>query len=211
MKKFILFITTLMVLVESCNNKSAKTDEQDHLTQKDSTGLQINKDSILLSLTAIILTHFKNEQYSLIADYIDPIEGVRFSPYGYIDTVNNIIFRHNDFSANADSSKQKKIEWGLMDGSGEPILKKFNQYIRTFVYDVDFLHPEKVAVNKFMGGGNSFNNLSSIYKTCDFTESYFSGFDKKYDGMDWRSLRLVFKLKGSTYYLVGIVHDQWTI
>ncbi|MEO5945843.1 MAG: hypothetical protein ABIP79_03440 [Chitinophagaceae bacterium] len=211
MKKFIVFVITLMILVESCNYKPAKTDQKDQLIQKDSTGLQISKDSTLLSLTATILTHLKNKEYSLLADYIDPIEGVRFSPYGYIDTVHNIIFRQNDFAANADSSKQKKIKWGLMDGSGEPILKKINEYIRTFVYDVDFLQPEKVAVNKFLGVGNSLNNLSSIYNTCDFTESYFSGFDKKYDGMDWRSLRLVFKLKDSTYYLVGIVHDQWTI
>ena len=30
--------------------------------------------------------------------------------------------------------------------------------------------------------GNSLNNLSSVYKDCDFTESYFSGFKKEYAG-----------------------------
>jgi hypothetical protein len=29
--------------------------------------------------------------------------------------------------------------------------------------------------------------------------------------MDWRSLRLVFEEQGGSWYLVGIVHDQWTI
>ncbi len=29
--------------------------------------------------------------------------------------------------------------------------------------------------------------------------------------MDWCSLRLVFEKWGAQYYLVGVVHDQWTI
>jgi UDP-N-acetyl-2-amino-2-deoxyglucuronate dehydrogenase len=31
------------------------------------------------------------------------------------------------------------------------------------------------------------------------------------EGMDWRSLRLVFEKKNDIWYLVGIIHDQWTI
>jgi hypothetical protein len=80
-----------------------------------------------------------------------------------------------------------------------------------FVYDVDFIKPEKRSVNKFISGGNSLNNLDSVYKDCDFTESHFSGFEKKYGGMDWRTLRLVFKERNGKYFLVGVVHDQWTI
>jgi hypothetical protein len=38
-----------------------------------------------------------------------------------------------------------------------------------------------------------------------------SGFDPEYEGMDWRSLRLVFEKKNDIWYLVGIIHDQWTI
>jgi len=29
--------------------------------------------------------------------------------------------------------------------------------------------------------------------------------------MDWRSLKLVFKEKDGNWYLVGVVHDEWTI
>jgi (p)ppGpp synthase/HD superfamily hydrolase len=29
--------------------------------------------------------------------------------------------------------------------------------------------------------------------------------------MDWRSLRLVFEKKDDIWYIVGIIHDQWTI
>jgi hypothetical protein len=42
-------------------------------------------------------------------------------------------------------------------------------------------------------------------------EYHFSGFEAQYEGMDWESLRLVFIQEDSTWYLVGIVHDEWTI
>jgi hypothetical protein len=41
-------------------------------------------------------------------------------------------------------------------------------------------------------------------------EYYFPGFDPQYGGMDWRSLRLVFSDHGGTWYLAGIIHDEWT-
>ena len=85
-----------------------------------------------------------------------------------------------------------------------------DKYIDGYVYDVDFIKPGNLKVNQVIGAGTTANNLKQMYPTCDFTESHFSGFDKKYDGMDWRSLRLVFKLKDGKYYLVGVIHDEWT-
>ncbi len=62
-----------------------------------------------------------------------------------------------------------------------------------------------------IGSSNSLNNLETVYNGCNFTESYFSGFDKKFEGMDWSSLRLVFKKHLDRFYLIAIVHDKWTI
>jgi hypothetical protein len=42
-------------------------------------------------------------------------------------------------------------------------------------------------------------------------EYHFSGFVEDYGGMDWVSLRLVFIEEEGSWFLVGIVHDQWTI
>jgi hypothetical protein len=84
------------------------------------------------------------------------------------------------------------------------------QYIDKFVYNADFLNAEKTAYNQVIGKGNSLNNLGEVFPNHPFIEYYFSGFDEKYAGMDWTSLRLVFKLHQGNYYLVAIVHDQWT-
>jgi hypothetical protein len=170
-----------------------------------------HRDSILLQLTQDILIAIKDKNYLAVANYIDPVLGVRFSPYAYVDTVDDVILSKKKFTEQATKNKQDKIVWGVIDPTEEPINMTLKDYIQKFVYDVDFVKPEKLSVNKSIGGGNSLDNLELIYKNCSFTESFFSGFEEKYAGMDWRSLRLVFKERKGKFFLVGIVHDQWTI
>jgi len=101
--------------------------------------------------------------------------------------------------------------WGLFDGSGFPIDLTFSEYYAKFIYSADFANPEQVAYNAFLGSGNSINNLEEFYPGAEFVEYHFSGFNKQYEGMDWQSLRLVFSHEGGQYFLIGIVHAQWTI
>jgi hypothetical protein len=178
---------------------------------QDSIRLVKRKDSILLKATQTILTLLKNKNYLAFANYIHPVEGIRFSPYGFVDTVHDIKLPKQKFINQLREQGQDMIVWGEFDGTGDPIKMTLNNYMQRFVYDVDFVKPEKRSVNEFIGGGNSLNNLEAVYTNCDFTESHFSGFDKKYGGMDWRSLRLVFKVRDRKFLLVGIVHDEWTI
>ena len=173
------------------------------------TILHVNKDSVLMDLTKNILSVFKSQQYSKLDSFIHPTEGVRFSPYATIGPADKK-FSKEGFNAMVTNGKNKKLNWGSYDGSGDPILLTPNEYFKKFVYDANFLRPEKAGVNHIYKQGNSINNLKSFYKSSDFTESHFSG-SKKMDGMDWKSVRLVFKEVNGKYYLVGVVHDQWTI
>jgi hypothetical protein len=174
----------------------------------DSIRNRINEKS-LITLSAKILRCLKEEDYTCLAEFVHPKLGVRFSPYAYIDTTMDQLLSKKNLIALGKS--QKRIKWGLDDATERPIKLSINNYIKMFVYDVDFLNAEKKAVNKFLGGGNSLNNLKEVYHGSDFAEFYFSGFDPKFSGMDWRSLRLVFKDYKKKSYLVAIVHDQWTI
>jgi hypothetical protein len=180
-------------------------------TIQDSIQLTHRKDSILLKLTQNILLTLKNKNYSAFANYIDPVSGLRFSPYGFVDTVHHIKLSKRAFITLANNADANMLIWGQFDGTEDTIRMTLNNYMHRFVYDVDFAKPEKREVNNFIGAGNSLNNLLSVYKDCDFTESHFSGFEEKYKGMDWKSLRLVFKERNKRYYLVGIIHDEWTI
>ena len=195
--------------VQAINSNADSLLTAKHL--QDSIKLRHRKDSILLRLTNNILVALKNKNYMAFANNIHPVSGIRFSPYGYVDTLSHLRFSREKFIATAKDDNQEMIDWGKFDATGDPIKMTLNNYLQRFVYDVDFVRPEKRTVNDFIGAGNSLNNLLSVYKDCDFTESYFSGFEKKYAGMDWKSLRLVFKERNGKFFLIGIVHDEWTI
>ena len=209
--KLLFVIIASLLLLASCKNRSAGSNKEEIKANPDSIKLpEPDKDSVLLQLTHTILILIRNNDYKALAEYIHPVSGLRFSPNGFIDTVQDVIMQRKKLMEEAGNKKQYKIKWGVFDGSGEPITMTFNEYMQTFVYDVDFVNPEIIKVNQMIGKGNALNNLLAVYKDGDFTESHFSGFDKKYEGLDWRSLRLVYKSTAGKYYLVGIIHDQWT-
>jgi hypothetical protein len=228
MKRLFIAITIVPALITGCGDGSRRkvevstkdsaqlinpqTDSSQQVRAvKDSVRIIQRKDSVLLRLTDNILRTIKNKNYSALASLIHPVEGIRFSPYAYIDTVRHIKFSSATFIAQVGASEQDVLLWGEFDGTGDPIKMTLNTYMKRFVYDVDFIKPEKRSVNKFISEGNSLNNLLTVYKNCNFTESHFSGFNEKYGGHDWRTLRLVFKERNKRFYLVGIVHDEWTI
>ncbi len=227
MKKFFVLLVLGGILITSCKNGCGKRggdrpgedstaydigERADTLTNRpplDSVQIRLSKDSVLTSLTKEVLTIFKNKQYTRLDSLIHPEEGVRFSPYATI-SADDKLFSREEFTKLVTTNKNKKINWGSFDGSGDPISLTAGEYFKKFVYDANFVTPEKFDINNFIETGNSVNNLKSKYEGSDFTESYFSG-SKKNGGLDWKSVRLVFKEIGGKYYLVGVVHDQWTI
>lgn len=210
-----LFIVIALILIGPlCRNIKVQTETSVPVT--DTTKSESipsvnapNQDSIILETTKQVLTAIKNNDFAKLVTYIHPVSGVRFSPYAYIDTTIDINLKRENFLDVV--SKKDVLIWGNYDGSGDTIRLTVDHYFKKFVYDHDFLNAEKTSLNKITGRGNSTNNLEDVYAGCAYTESYFSGFDKKFDGMDWASLRLVYKKYDNRYFLVGIVHDQWTI
>lgn len=228
MKNFLVLLILCSVIIAGCKNGCGKKqggqpDDEDTTgmnwgelpdslrmrPQADSSQHVQSKDSVLTSLTKEVLTIFRDKEYSKLDSLIHPEEGVRFSPYASISP-DDKKFSRDAFNKLVTTNKNKKINWGTYDGSGDPIYLTPAEYFKKFVYDANFVHPEKYDINNFIKTGNSVNNLKNRYEGSDFTESYFSG-SKKYGGMDWKSVRLVFKQINGKYYLVGIVHDQWTI
>lgn len=210
-----LYKIIVLLLIIGCNSQQESNLGKEKKTTSivsdslNKAGNNPGPDSVLILMTRKILTAVKNKDFKGFAEFMHPVSGVRFSPYGYIDTSKDVTLTANELVDNLKNNAI--IRWGIFDGKGDTILLSVREYFEKFIYDVDFLNAEKTSANKMIGGGNSLNNLDSIYKDKNFTESYFSGFDKKYEGMDWRSLRLVFEKYNGAMYLVGIIHDQWTI
>jgi hypothetical protein len=184
-------------------------------TERDDKGDVLQADteeyikSIIEKRATDVLTAIKNYDMKKLAGAVHPDKGVRFSPYAHVDVDRNLVFTAEEVKKLAADSTP--YLWGYYDGSGEPITLKFSDYRKKFIYDVDFINAEQVGYNKTLGLGNSVNNSFEVYKNSIIVEYHFSGFDPEYAGMDWRSLRLVFEKKNNIWYLVGIIHDQWTI
>ena len=213
MKSIVVIACSVFILV-SCNdnsNDNRKKQPAPPPAQTDSAQKMVDIDSSALftDSTKAILQVIKNRDYKRFSRYIHPVSGIRFSPYGYIDTTKDRTFSAEEFIR--QYQKGNKINWGNYDGSGAPILLSVEEYFKKFVYSADFLNAEKTSFDKITGKGNSLNNLEKVYKQDHFTESYFSGFDQKYNGMDWTSLKLVYEIYENKIYLVAIIHDQWTI
>ena len=161
-------------------------------------------------LTALEVVEFiDDEDMSGLSSYVHPTKGLRFTPYNYIDIVNDKVFTVAQIPGlMADATV---YNWGEYDGSGDPIDLKFEDYFDKFIYDEEFMNPHMIGNNVAIGKGNSIDNMNVAYPQGHFVEFHFTGFDTQYEGMDWRSLKLVFENMSGSWYLVGIVHGQWTI
>src|SRR5205809_4597636 len=82
-------------------------------------GIATINDSMALPLSKEILTAIKEKNYQKLASFIEPVEGVRFSPYGYVDTTNDRKFSATEFLNYITGKRSAKLNWGTYDGSGE--------------------------------------------------------------------------------------------
>lgn len=207
--RFIYFLLLLSVVV-SCSNQ--KQNEKDDSSSTNTSNTDINKittvvnsDSLLSVTGQQVLSILKNKRYDSLPFYFS--DSVHFSPYGFIGSGNQTL-TGADFAGLLSSNK--KINWGDYDPGEDSIFLSAKTYIEKFVYNANFLHAEKTAIDSFIGSGNSLNNLKEKYPGCRFIEYHFTGFDKKYEGMDWTSLRLVFTKSGNQFLLIAFVNDRWT-
>lgn len=178
---------------------SIKTS-QTRLSAGDSVGL--------LEYSQYVVNAIKRGDINQLATYVHPSEGVRLSPYGYIDVKNDRKLSPDELVDRYNSNNV--YLWGYFDGTGFGIKLTCKEYFHRFVYDVDFENQSTTSLNECKVGGNSQNNLPEIYQGLNFVEYFYPG-TKNMENMDWKVLRLVYKMYNSQFYLVGIVHDEWTI
>lgn len=156
-----------------------------------------------------VLTALKTGDFEKLSTYVHPDKGVRFTPYAHVDVNKDKKFTASQIKGMKGNTTV--YEWGVYDGSGAPIKLTFSDYMKKFIYDQDYLQAKEISFNYPIGKGNTQNNEAQVYPGATIIEYHFPGFDPKNEGMDWKSLRLVFEQKDGVWYLVGIIHAQWTI
>ncbi|KAF0193528.1 MAG: sporulation protein [Bacillota bacterium] len=77
------------------------------------------------------MTLIANQDFVSLSTYVHPSQGVRFSPYAYVDVENHLKFNAQDV---ADLLLDTTMHtWGAYDGSGFPIELSFADYYTRFV------------------------------------------------------------------------------
>ena len=163
-----------------------------------------------LEAAATVMSILKAGDMNSLSAWAHRKKGIRYSPYAYVDSEEDLVFSKKELSGLMKDSTV--YEWRTFPGSGALIELTYADYHKQFVYDVDFIKNAEISLNEVQGEGTTINNLYEVYPkdTYDFVEYHIDGIDPQYEGMDWRSLRLVFEKIGHDHILVGIIHDQWT-
>ncbi|MDP5273526.1 hypothetical protein [Chengkuizengella axinellae] len=170
---------------------------------------QVNLEDLILNKANEVILLLKNENMAQLSSYVHPNNGVRISPYPFVNVNSDLVFSANQIST--FMTDNNVYTWGSYDGSGEPIQLTPSDYYNAFIYSADFANPEQISYNQILGAGNMIQNKVSVYPNANIVEFYFSGFDPQYNGMDWQSLSLVFEEYDGDWYLVGMIKGAWTI
>jgi len=214
MKRLALWLIPAALLIGCASPSVPPTDGQPQGDQNppvsDPGPGSPNAQEDLVTAAREAVNALREKDMERLAALVHPSKGVRFSPYGYVlaEPDGDLVFTADQVRGLLQD--QTVYTWGMYDGSGAPIDLTFAEYYEKFIYDHDFANVDQMAVNTIIGRGNTMINLDEAYPNGRFVEYHYPG-TKENDHIDWASLRLVFEEVDGLWYLVGIVHDQWTI
>ena len=168
-------------------------------------------DEFLLLAGQTVLSYLSQEMVFGLQEVISA-EGLTFLPYpsDWMIEGNQTFFPDalpdEDFLAMEDT-----FLWGRRDGSGEEIILTPMEYYERFIWDRNYLEaPEVLVGDEVASRGNTLVALGDIFAGARVIEYHFPGLDPAQEGMDWRSLYLVFVEEEGGLFLRAIAHGEWT-
>lgn len=163
----------------------------------------------LLNTACYVVRALEEQDYAAVASVIHPGRGVTFTPYSTVNFETDLTFTREQIEALA--TDETVYTWGSTDGKGSLINMTMSQYFDAYVCNVDYSQAPNIGVDKIMLSGNALENVKEAYPGCRFVDYSFPGLDAHLDGLDWCSLKLVFQPGDTRWFLVGVVHGEWTI
>ena len=157
-----------------------------------------------------VVAALKARDMATVARYAHPTQGVRFSPYAFVDPKTDPVWKAEEL-AGWFADTQTRV-WGTEDGTGFDIERTPTAYYERFVFPKDFTTGAMINVNADQARGNSINNATQVYPDGVRVEFYLPPTQTpEGPNIDWRALRLVFVDVAGEPKLVAVIHDQWTI
>lgn len=165
--------------------------------------------SIIAARAREVVRALKYRDGRRLSSFVHPTKGLRFSQYGTVDKKSDRVFSRSQVATMFSSNR--RYNWGEEDGSGDPIRLSVSKYFKEYVYRQDMLQAKDISYNRPSKGGNAIPNVFESYPRAIIVTYHHPGSDPKMEGMDWQALWMVFEKKGQTWYLVGIISEEWTI
>lgn len=156
-----------------------------------------------------VLETLKEENFSALSAMVSPQSGLTFTPYSTVDLERDLCLTSRQVAGLG--TDDTVYVWGLQDGSGEPIKLTGREYFAQYVFNADYTQAPYLSIDKVQISGNAMENVAEIYPEARFVEYYFPELDPEMEGYDWCSLKLVFEVWQNDWYLIGLIHGQWTI
>jgi hypothetical protein len=199
-----LWLSIVLVVIISLSGNSACP------AASAATGLSPQQARDIIAMTASrAVQALKSRDMNELSKLVHPVKAVRFSPYAFLDVKADVRFTAAMIRGALTDSKPRV--WGRYDGSGKPIRLSFSEYYKRFVYDRDFAHASDIFYNNTQESlGNTHDNSREEYPEAIIVEFHVPG-PAGQDDTGFRGLRLVFEQYRDAWYLVHIVHDEWTI
>lgn len=166
-------------------------------------------NTLLLERASQVLESLKTEDYAALSQLVHPQRGVTLTPYSTVDPTRDNVLTQADVAKLA--TDDQICLWGLYDGSGNPIRCTGTEYFDRYVFNADYTQAPQVGIDTILISGNALENVMAAYPDGRFVEYHFPGIDPALEGFDWCSLKLVFEEWDNDWYLVGLIHGEWTI
>ncbi len=204
MKVLKLAVLLVFAFVLSASISCSHIDDSGSVANSDDQ----SNSGVLLAAKQVIAA-FNSQDGRKLAVLVHPKKGVRFSPAAYVDVASDVVFSKAQIQT--FWSDEKVYTWGYADGTGDPINMMASQYCREYIMNRDFLNPSSVNVNSDRATGNTGNNSASIYPNGIRVEYYIEPAIR--DGvseLNWAALRLMFEKSGDIWFLIAVIHDEWS-
>lgn len=165
-------------------------------------------NTLLLGRAGEVLEAMKARDWAALGALVHPARGVTFTPYSTVDPATDLCFTARQVAELGTDAKS--YIWGITDGKGDPIELTMADYLAQYVFNADYTQAPAIGVDMVIQSGNALENAADVFPDGRFVEYHFPGLDPKNEGFDWCSLKLVFEEYGGDWYLVGLIHSQWT-
>lgn len=197
---------TVNVIVPSTNATSA---DNSNAGSKDQPAFNPKDNVPLVSSAYAVARAIQTRDYKTLSAYVHPDLGVTFTPYSTVDPETDL--RFTAAQVREFQTDHTVYTWGYVDGRGSLIQMTPEEFFSSYVANADYTQAPKLGIDQILHSGNALENLTQVYQEGRFVEFHYPSLDQANDGLDWCSLKLAFYPSETCWYLVGIIHSQWTI